>query len=90
MAKQRKSNSKYTNAIRQRNKKRKLEKTLKHLEECRKIEIINPNTKLPPKRKPLENIVKNCRIGRKAEGFQPEAFKKNKSKVIIVPKKKGK
>ena len=66
------------------NKTRKLEKRLKVLEKSRETnEIINLNTKLPTKRKPIENIIKNCRIGRKAEGFSREEFKFKKKNINV-------
>jgi len=70
MAKQRKSNSKYTNAIRQRNKKRMLEKKLKKM----------------TKEESIANVIRDCRIGRKAEGFQQEAFKHKPPKNPIEDK----
>jgi hypothetical protein len=63
------------------NKTQKLEKKLETLNNNRKKEVINPNTKLPAVRRFLGNIVKSCRIGRKAEGFQKEDFKSKSRKV---------
>uniref|UniRef100_A0A6M3KF05 Uncharacterized protein n=1 Tax=viral metagenome TaxID=1070528 RepID=A0A6M3KF05_9ZZZZ len=76
-----KSSQKYLSERKRiKNKTRKLEKRVKVLELGRKEEVINPNTKLPITRNPIENIVKNSRIGRKKEGFSMEEFKKKPSK----------
>jgi hypothetical protein len=63
-----KNNSKYTSAIRIKNKTRKLAKRLKTIK----------------KEESIKNIKRDCRIGRKVEGFLREEFKtkgkKNESK----------
>lgn len=59
MGKLKKSNSKYTQVIRIKNKTRKLEKKLKTIK--------NENS--------IAHIKRDCRIGRKAEGFKREEFK---------------
>jgi hypothetical protein len=55
------------NRTRIKNKTRKLEKRLKH-------------SSMSQDKK--DKIIKNCRIGRKAEGFQIESFKHNKPKNV--------
>ena len=50
------------------NKTKKLEEKIRHLElERAKGEVINKNTNLPTKRRPIENIIKSCKIERKRE-----------------------
>ena len=63
------------------NKKSRLEKRLANLEKCRSLgERINPNTNKPAIVRPLENIVRDCRIGRKKENYTMEDFKKRPRK----------
>lgn len=59
MGKLKKSNSKYTQVVRIKNKTRKLEKRLNSM--------INETSK--------EHVKRDCRIGRKKEGFKKEDFK---------------
>ena len=67
------------------NKSRKLEKKLRIITKEREKEPnkINPNTKLSPKRRPIENIIESSRIGRQKEGFQREGFKFKKGRPIL-------
>lgn len=90
MAKVKKSNSKYTSAIRIKNKTRKLEKRIRLLEENRKKDpVINPNTKTLPIRRDIKNVKRDCRIGRIGEGFKKEdfKFKPRKNKVLELGNK---
>jgi len=61
------------------NKQKRLEKRLDALvlarENPKGDNLINPNTKEEPKRRPIENIKKSCRIGTVKEGFAKEDFK---------------
>lgn len=85
MAKLKKSNSKYTSAVRIRNKTRKLTKRIETLELNReKPQVINPNTKTLPIRRDISNVKRDCKIGRVKEGFKKEDFKfqKRKNKVL--------
>ena len=61
------------------NKQKRLEKRLDALMKARENpkgdNLINPNTKEEPKRRPIENLKKSCRIGTVKEGFAKEDFK---------------
>ena len=84
-----KSTSKYSSSVRIRNKTRKLEKRIEMLEVNRKKEpIINPNTKTLPIRRDINNVKRDCKIGRVKEGFKKEDFKfqKRKNKVLELGK----
>jgi hypothetical protein len=68
-----KGSKKYmTEKRRIKNKQKKLDKMIEHLEQERKDpkgnNLINPNTKQEPKRKDLNNLIKSSKIGRKKEG----------------------
>jgi hypothetical protein len=57
-----------TRRKRMKNKTRKLGKFIEHLEKERlKPAPINPNTKKPSPRRPIKNIIKSCKVGRKKE-----------------------
>jgi hypothetical protein len=75
------SGSNSSNGVRIRNKTRQLEKRIRKLEKCREKPVEARPGKPLAIRRPLEHIKRDCRIGRKAEGFVKEEFKFKAKKV---------
>jgi len=74
---------KYLNERRRiKNKEQKLAKLIEHFNKERIKEILTKKGKFPRIRRPIENIIKSCKIGRAKEGYPREDFKFKQRKGI--------